>query len=291
MKVLVFGSTGQLGQSLLRFKPEDCEILSPNKHELDFYNGTSLCNYVIKHAPDWIINAAAYTDVNKAEKERSVASDVNHGGPASLAWGCNISGSKLLQISTDYVFDGLSTRPYTTADLPNPLNYYGHTKLKGEQAITDIMRTGSYCILRSSWLYSAVRRNFFKTILDSLIRKKFLSVVNDQIGCPTSVDALSAVCWQIIKTQTMGLYHYSEAPAMSWFDFALKIRALAANSKLFDELGSVDPVSTADYDSMVFRPAYSALDNTELAEAMKLPEQDWEKSLKTVFYDFVLPVN
>lgn len=290
MKVLVFGATGQLGKQLLRWQPADIELLTPSKFELDFYSGSKICDYILQHAPTWVINAAGYTNVDQAETDKTVASTVNHGGPTCLAWACGFTGSKLLHISTDYVFDGTSSNPYEVNDAPNPINYYGHTKLQGERAIQDIMRSSAYCILRSSWLYSPFRHNFFKTVFDSLVRNKDLSIVDDQIGRPTSANALASVCWSIIESDTTGLFHYGEAPAMSWYDFAMNIRGIMERSKLYDKLGSVDPISTEHHGSRALRPAYSALSNIELSKVIALPNESWETSLTNTFYDYILPV-
>jgi dTDP-4-dehydrorhamnose reductase len=231
MKVLVLGASGQLGRHLLRLKPDDVELLTPSRSELNFDNGSKICDYILKHSPEWVINAAAYTNVEKAETDKNEALRANYEGPTCLAWGCGFTDSKLLHVSTDYVFDGTASTPYETDAITNPLNYYGHSKLQGERAIQDIMHTDSYCILRTSWIYSEFRKNFFKTIFDSLVRNKNLSIVDDQLGRPTSVNALASVCWSIVESNTTGLFHYGEAPAMSWYEFALKIKHIMITNK------------------------------------------------------------
>ena len=291
MKVLVLGASGQLGRHLLRLKPDDVELLTPSRSELNFDNGSKICDYILKHSPEWVINAAAYTNVEKAETDKNEALRANYEGPTCLAWGCGFTGSKLLHVSTDYVFDGTASTPYETDAITNPLNYYGHSKLQGERAIQDIMHTDSYCILRTSWIYSEFRKNFFKTIFDSLVRGKNLSVINDQIGRPTSAAALAAVCWGLVEANASGLFHYGEAPAMSWYDFAVSIRGIMEKSKLYDTLGTVETTTTEDYGSKILRPAYSVLSNIKLSNVIALPKESWEQNLSNTFYNYILPVD
>jgi dTDP-4-dehydrorhamnose reductase len=290
MKVLVFGASGQLGKHLLRSKPNDVELLIPSRFELDFYDGSKICDYVLQHEPTWVINAAAYTNVDQAETDKNAALTINHGGPTCLAWACGFTGSKLLHISTDYVFDGTASTPYETDASPNPLNYYGHTKLQGERAIQDIMQSTAYCILRTSWIYSEFRKNFFKTIFDSLVRGKDLSIINDQIGRPTSAAALALVCWRLVEANANGLFHYGEAPAMSWYDFAVNIRNVMQKSKLYTTLGTVEPTTTEDYGSLILRPAFSVLSNIKLSNVIEFPADSWEQNLSSTFYNYILPI-
>lgn len=290
MKVVIFGATGQLGKHLLRLKPDNIELLTPSRAELDFDTGSKICDYILNHAPTWVINAAAYTDVKQAETDKNAALLANHEGPTCLAWACAFTGAKLLHISTDYVFDGTASQPYEPDAVTNPLNYYGHSKLQGELAIRDIMPVTDYCILRTSWVYSEFRKNFFKTIFDSLVRGKDLSIINDQIGRPTSAAALASVCWSLVESNAAGLFHFGEAPAMSWYDFAVHIRDVMVKSNLYTTLGTVDSTTTEDYGSPILRPAYSVLSNIMLSKVIALPTESWESNLSNTFYNYILPV-
>lgn len=287
MKILLFGASGQLGRFLQREKPRDVELITPSRNEVNFASGNLLCDFIIKESPDWVINAAAYTDVEKAEEERLFATDLNHGGPSCIAWACQFTGSKLLHISTDYVFDGTAIHPYEPSDAPNPINYYGYTKLRGEQAIADILSPSSFCILRTSWLYSAFRKNFFASVFKKLLFDKDFNVVNDQFGRPTSAICLAKVCWQIVLRGITGVHHFAEAPSMSRHAFALKIRSIAETTCVGDSLSSVLAVPSTEYKTRALRPRYSVLANSISLDELGLGDNDWEKNIETTIYDFV----
>jgi dTDP-4-dehydrorhamnose reductase len=287
MRILLFGASGQLGRFLQKTKPNGVELITPSRAEVNFTAGNTLCDFIINQSPDWVINAAAYTDVDKAEEERLFASDINHGGPSCIAWACQFSNSKLLHISTDYVFDGSAIRPYELDDSPCPVNYYGYTKLRGEQAIADILSSTPFCILRTSWLYSAFRKNFFVSVFKKLLFDRDFEVVNDQYGRPTSAICLAKVCWQIVLRDITGLHHFAEAPSMSRHAFALKIRSAAETTCVGDSLSRVMGVPSRKYKTRALRPMYSVLSNSISLDELGLGDNDWEKNIEAAVYDYV----
>ena len=284
MKVIVFGSTGQLGYWLGKTKPTEIEALTPSRREIDFCDGNSVCEYILENEPDWVINAAAYTNVDAAETDDVVCSVINSHSPACLAWGTQLTNSKLLHISTDYIFDGAASSPYKISDTPNPINHYGYSKLEGEKSITNILDDDLYCILRTSGLYSHRRSNFFLSVFEKLMLNKPFSVVNDQITKFTSARALAEICWRVVLNDITGTHHYVETPEMSRFDFASVIRDKIAEKGIASSLSEIIPVSTKDVPSAATRPLYSVLDNTLLRSDFDLESDVWERNLLHVFY-------
>lgn len=284
MVVLVTGAGGQLGQSL--------QFIAPNYPEISFhfYDSTALniadlehCKTVFsKVKPDFCINAAAYTAVDKAETETEKAHLINVIGAENLAKSCKDSNTVLLHVSTDFVFDGNATKPYTEEDVPNPTGVYGQTKLDGEKAIQKIWE--KHFIVRTSWVYSQFGNNFMKTMLRLGAEKDSLSVVNDQIGTPTNaVDLAEVLVKMILFTEkqssknNFGIYNFSNEGQCSWYDFAKKIFEI---NKIEIDL---HPIPTSSYPTPAKRPGFSVLDKSkikavfgsEISEDIK----DWEKMI------------
>lgn len=254
MRVLITGSNGQVGQALKSISKEyfGIDFLFLNSTLLDI-TSLSQCREVFsKTQPDYCINLAAYTAVDKAEDEVEKAYLVNAEGVKCLAQTCRENGVILIQISTDFVFDGNKRTPYTIMDEPNPINVYGSSKLKGEEYIKDIL--DKYYIVRTSWIYSEFGNNFKRTMLRLGETKKEISVVNDQIGCPTDAVDLSQFLMRLIQDKKpFGVYHYSGEKVCSWYEFAVSI---------FEEAGigiQVNAIGSEEFAAKAKRPKYSVL--------------------------------
>lgn len=283
MVVLVTGSSGQLGQSL--------QYIASNHKAIQFVfcpsavldiTDLSQCHTVFKkYQPQYCINAAAYTAVDKAETESEKARAINLTGAKNIAEVCKANNTVLLHISTDFVFDGTKNSPYNESDIPNPTGVYGKTKLEGEQAIQQTWE--KHYIVRTSWVYSPFGHNFMKTMLRLASERESISVVNDQIGTPTNAIDLADVLVQIIltvnrqpTTDNFGIYHFSNEGQCSWYDFAKKIFEI---HKININLQSIP---TSDFPTPAKRPSYSVLDKTKIKAFFGMKIKDWEESFKTV---------
>ncbi|CAM4164460.1 dTDP-4-dehydrorhamnose reductase [Flavobacterium antarcticum] len=279
MVVLVTGASGQLGQALQSIANQYAEI------EFQFYTSSELditnlenCKTIFAEArPDFCINAAAYTAVDKAESEPEKARVINVEGPRNLAIVCKEFGVVLLHISTDFIFDGAATKPYTEEDSPNPTGVYGQTKLEGEKAIQEIWE--KHFIIRTSWVYSEFGNNFLKTMLRLGSERDALSVVNDQIGTPTNAVDLAKALLKIIKScddefisaSHYGVYNFSNEGQCSWYDFAKKIFEI--NNINID----LQPIPTSNYPTPAKRPAYSVLDKSKIKRIFGVEVREWEE--------------
>ncbi len=274
MKVLVFGSNGQLGKETTKQFKEKYELILKDIPFLDITNYQSVEDLISETIPDVVINAAAYTNVEKAEDDVETAFQVNAIGAQNIALVCRKLQIKLMHISTDYVFDGTTNVAYEEFDAPNPLSVYGKSKLWGEKLVEQV--GGKYFILRTSWLYGD-GQNFIRTMLKLAEQRDHLTVVADQYGTPTYTKDLVWVIERLIKTEFYGLYHASNQGSCTWCDFARKIFEFAGKSV------SVDPVSTAEYVVKAKRPQYSVMTN----KMLKLRGMDimrpWEDALQDYF--------
>lgn len=275
MVVLVTGAGGQLGQAIKSLQLKHSEIIFyfVGSAQLDITDKQNIVNYFENKKIDFCINAAAYTAVDKAESEPERAFLINVTGAKNLAEVCRDFDCTLLHISTDFVFDGKKTSPYTEKDLPNPINVYGKTKLAGEQTIQDIWH--KHFIIRTSWLYSKFGNNFMKTMLRLAQERTSLSVVNDQIGTPTNtVDLVDTLLKIIISGKdNYGIYNFSNQGEASWYDFARKI--FDVNNVSIN----LAPIPTSAYHTPAKRPKYSVLDKNKIKEVFNLEIKDWKKSL------------
>lgn len=276
INVLVTGSNGQLGNCLkdLTTNDENFNFIYTDFQELDITNLIAVKQFFSSKKINYCINCAAYTAVDKAESEPDVAYNINVLGAKNLALACKINQATLIHISTDFVFDGKKTTPYTELDATNPISVYGKTKLEGELAIQNILT--NYFILRTSWLYSEHGNNFMKTMLKLGKERDELSVVNDQIGTPTYAGDLAKVIIDIIKAskKTYGLYHFSNEGALSWYDFA---KAIFNESCL---PVNVKPTHTDAYKTVATRPKFSVLDKSKIKNDLQIQIPFWKDSLK-----------
>lgn len=286
MVVLVTGAGGQLGQSIqfIAGNFPHIQFVFCSSTDLDITNLEN-CEQVFNESkPHFCINAAAYTAVDKAETEAEKAHSINVIGPKNLAEVCKKHKTVLLHISTDFVFDGIKTQPYSEEDTTNPKSVYGQTKLEGEKAIQEIFDT--YFIIRTSWVYSQFGNNFMKTMLRLGRERDTLSVVNDQIGTPTNAVDLAEVLIKIIllsslsfgegRAEAFGIYNFSNEGSCSWFDFAKKI--LEINQINID----LQPIPTTSYPTPAKRPNYSVLDKSKIKSTFGIEIKSWEETLQTV---------
>ena len=286
MKILLTGTGGQLGQALRESKPDAVELIATTRQELDL-SDTEACRLAVqKYQPDWVLNAGAYTAVDRAESEPALAHAINAGAPAAFAHELDRQGGRLLQVSTDFVFDGQQGSPYQVDQPTTPLAVYGQSKAAGEQAIQRIFGRNNPqgVILRTSWVVGPVGRNFALTMLRLHNEREQLGVVADQVGCPSSTLNLAAACWKTIligsELPLPPILHWSDAGAASWYDVAVAIGELGHSLGLVDAPAKVNPITTADYPTPASRPNYSLLDCTTTRAALQLDGQHWQEALK-----------
>jgi dTDP-4-dehydrorhamnose reductase len=287
MKVLLTGAAGQLGRALIASTPPGVELVACSRAELDLANPKACRAAVQAQRPDWVLNAGAYTAVDKAESEPELAQAVNAGAPAAFAQALAETGGRLLQVSTDFVFNGLQGSPYRPEQGLDPLGVYGASKAAGEAAALPL--AGSR-VLRTSWVYGPVGHNFCRTMLRLHREREQLGVVADQVGCPTSTATLSAACWRAIgvglepatEAALPRILHWSDAGVASWYDFAVAIGELGVVAGLLERAARVLPLTTADYPTPAQRPSYSLLDCSSSRSALGLEPVHWRAALAEV---------
>lgn len=274
--MLIFGRTGQVATELARLRP-DATFLG--RDSVDLTTPGACADAIRAHAPEVVINAAAFTGVDKAEEDEDTARLINAEAPAAMARACAEMGVPLIHISTDYVFDGSGTTPWRPGDAPAPLGAYGRTKLEGEEAVRDT--AGTHAILRTAWVFSAHGGNFVKSMLRLSETKNALSIVDDQVGGPTPADAISRACLTIAERlgadpALTGTYHFAGAPETSWKGFAEAIFARA------DRQVAVTGIPTAEYPTPAARPLNSRLDCGSTEAAFGIAQPDWRAGLDRV---------
>jgi dTDP-4-dehydrorhamnose reductase len=284
MKLLMLGAGGQVGRELCRLAwPAGCELAAFGHDGVDITQREAVFAAVARERPDIVINAAAYTAVDRAETEREAAWAGNCAGPANLAAACCVAGIPLIHISTDYVFDGSKTGPYREDDPVKPLGVYGESKEAGERAVREALTR--HVILRTAWVYSAHGNNFVKTMLRLAGDRPVLRVVADQIGSPTSAADIAAAIGTIVQrlgagNTDWGTYHFAGARAVTWHGFAEAIFELAAPWR--GPPPTVEAITTADYPTPARRPANSVLDCTRIGEAFGILPRPWREALADV---------
>jgi dTDP-4-dehydrorhamnose reductase len=274
--VRVTGKDGQLAQCIKSIAPEypDLNFVFKSSSELDITNYNHIDSVFKSSEPfDYCINCAAYTAVDKAEAETQRAYDVNVLGSKNIAEACRNYNITLIHISTDFVFDGDTSQPYTEASATNPLGVYGDTKLKGEQAIAKELT--KYFIIRTSWLYSEYGNNFLKTMLRLASERDEISVVSDQIGSPTYAKDLAEAILKLIeiKNKSYGLYHYSNEGSISWYGFAKEIFRITNNDI------RLNTIETKDYPTPATRPKYSILNTSKIRNTLNIHIPNWKDGL------------
>lgn len=283
IKVLISGANGQLGWELQRTAPEGMAITACTSAELDISNGQQVADVLARLAPDVIINAAAYTAVDKAESETKRAFAVNRDGVVNLAAAGVDIGARVIHLSTDFVFDGLQSHPYLPNDKPNPTGVYGASKLAGERLL--LQKDPNCAIIRTAWVYSAHGNNFVKTMLRLMAERDELGVVADQIGTPTWANGLAQALWRIMDKGLAGIYNWTDAGVASWYDFACAIQEEALALGLLQKSVPIRPLRTADYPTPAHRPPYSVLDKSSLWGKLGAAAPHWRVGLKKMLLE------
>ncbi len=266
MKVLITGATGQVGRALVDSSPEATHLSSMSRQQLDIGDAEAVGSCVRELRPEIIINAAAYTAVDRAEAEADLARRINTEGARNLATAARDVGARLIHISTDFVFGGNSSTPYRPDSPTGPLNVYGLTKRDGEDAVRKVLPEGSV-VLRTAWVYSAVGSNFVKTMLRIMRATGSVRVVADQIGTPTAARSVADAIWALTaRPQVSGVHHWTDAGVASWYDFAVAVAEEAAQLRLVSPSVTVTPIPTSQYPTPALRPKFSVLDTSSLAE-------------------------
>ena len=274
-RIIVTGANGQLGKEIEsasnRF--DKLEFSFHTRETLSIGDEAAVRRIFNEYQPDFCINCAAYTAVDKAESEKEEAIAINADAVGSLARESKRTGAKFLHLSTDYVFDGTGSIPYTEDDAPNPMTVYGASKLAGERMA--IAENDGSIVIRTSWVYSEFGKNFVKTMLRLMNEKEEIGVVNDQRGCPTYANDLAVALLQIIDSGNWvpGIYHYCNDGVITWHQFAEAIREISGSKCL------VKPISSGEFKTAAKRPAYSALNNQKVQQVFGVSTGEWRKSL------------
>lgn len=276
-KILVIGSNGQLGNCIRKIAPDfenNYEFIFTDSQTLDITDDNQVNDFFYDNKPDFCINASAYTAVDLAEKETEKAFAVNAEGVGYLAQACADHKTILIHISTDYVFDGETNLCYSEDDFTNPIGVYGESKRQGEELALEI--NPKTIILRTSWLYSEFNKNFVKTMLNLFSQKEELGIVADQFGQPTNANDLAEAIMQIIESpqKTFGIFHFSNYPETTWFEFAKKIAEFSKSSVKLNAL------TTEQYPTPAKRPKRSTMCLDKIEETYKIEPKHWENSLE-----------
>jgi dTDP-4-dehydrorhamnose reductase len=281
VKVLVTGAGGQAGTELQRTAPKHVDLVCADSKRIDLTNPAQIEAVVREIAPNLIINAAAYTAVDKAESERERAYAVNAAGIGHLAAAAHATGARLIHISTDFVFDGMKSTPYLPSDPTNPLGVYGASKREGERLVSE-RSSGTALIVRTAWLYSPHGNNFAKTMLRLMRERDQVGVVADQTGTPTSARSLAEALWAAAERPALtGIYHWSDAGVASWYDFAVAIQEEALSIGFLSRPIPIRPIRTEDYPTPARRPGYSVLDKTATWADFGIDGKHWRACLRT----------
>jgi dTDP-4-dehydrorhamnose reductase len=287
MKILLIGSGGQLGWELCRTCPEGMDLVAVDYPEIDLSDGHSVDRLVSEIRPDWVINAAAYTAVDKAESEPEKAQAVNVDGVRTLALAISRIQGRLVHISTDFVFDGEHGCAYEPDAPCSPLGVYGRTKREGEMEALAVLPERTL-IFRTAWLYSSHGANFVKTMLRLMSERDCLNVVDDQIGTPTWAHGLAMTIWKGIKQDITGCYHWTDAGVASWYDFAVAIRDEAVVCGLLDHAIPVCPIPSSAYPTPARRPAFSVLSKTSTWDDFDIQPVHWREHLRYMLQELCL---
>ena len=286
MTILLIGGNGQLGLCLQReLKHSKYSYVVKSSEELNITDSNAVNICVQEISPTAIINAAAFTNVDQCEISKDLAMNVNKDGTKNLAKACKDKNIPLIHISTDYVFDGTSSKPYVPEDSVNPATIYGMSKLAGEAEILDHCKT--YMIIRTSWLFSEFGKNFLKTILKIGQEREYIDVVADQIGTPTYAGDLAKVILVALSvlsenTNASGIYHYAGEHPCSWHKFATSIFDSAIAVGYVSEAPTIKPVTTSSYPTLAPRPSYSVLDSSKFCNLLNVNPSNWKASLENV---------
>ena len=284
-KVVVLGAGGQLGRELTRTAPANWQCVALTRRELDVGEPAALLQRLADIEPRLVINAAAYTAVDRAESEVAEALRINAEAPAHVAAACRELGARLVHVSTDFVFDGKSSVPYAPQAPTSPLGEYGRSKLLGEEAVQRALPDA--LIMRTAWVYSVFGANFVKTMLRLMAEREQLSVVADQVGTPTWARGLADALWMVADREGLtGIYHWTDAGVCSWYDFAVAIGEEALALGILSRPVDVRPIPGADYPTPAVRPNYSVLDKGSSWRDLALEGRHWRSQLRAMLTEY-----
>jgi dTDP-4-dehydrorhamnose reductase len=283
VRALISGASGQLGRALLAAAPDGVQLQALTHKQLDISDLTAVQAQVNQFQPDVIINAAAYTQVDKAESDVAAAERGNSEGPRNLATALlQLPTARLIQVSTDFVFDGSSATSYKPDSMPAPLGVYGLTKLAGELAVSEVLADRAL-IIRTGWVYDASGKNFLRTMLRLMQERGAVRVVADQIGTPTCAHSLADLLWGFATQPPLsGVYHWTDAGVASWYDFAMAIAEEAVALGMLTTMPKIAPIATHEYPTPARRPAFSVLDKSASYAALGLEPVHWRVRLREV---------
>lgn len=283
MKVLITGANGQLGYALQKtsrelFAEQSLEVIALTRADMDLSQPQTVSSVLDAFIPDTVINAAAYTAVDKAEAEHSLAQKINADAVQQMAMWCEKNRKTLLHVSTDFVFDGQKSSPYDTDDQTNPTSVYGQTKQQGEVfALSECENT---YIVRTGWVYGEHGANFVKTILRLAKEREHLGIVSDQIGTPTYAIHLAQMLWQLVlQKPSQKIWNFSDAGVASWYDFAIAIVNEAEIIGLLDRKPIIKPIASSDYPTPAQRPTFSVLNKKNTWDALSITPVHWQDAL------------
>lgn len=279
MKALVLGASGQLGRALSATAPSGIAVTALDRAGCDLAQPDRIEAAVRDHAPDIVINAAAYTAVDRAASEPDLAQALNAVAPGIVAAAARALGARTIHVSTDFVFPGDVARPLRPDDPVGPTGVYGVSKLEGERAVASA--DPEALIVRTAWVYDAQGANFVRTMLRLMRERGRVGVVSDQIGTPTYAASLAEALWGLAATGASGVHHYTDAGVASWYDFAVAIAEEGVAAGLLDQQPIVLPIETSDYPTPAKRPAYSLLDKSETWALLGKPAPHWRVNLRT----------
>jgi dTDP-4-dehydrorhamnose reductase len=286
IRALITGARGQLGRALVASAPGGVAVAALGHAELDIGSRDAVSEAIASVRPQVVINAAAYTAVDRAESDAEEAKRVNTDGVRNLAAAVRgIAGARLVHVSTNFVFDGRASTPYLPEAPPAPLSVYGDSKRGGELAALAELAERAV-VVRTAWLYSGSGRNFVRKMLDAMAERAEVSVVADQVGTPTATRSFAAALWRCATSpKIQGLKHWTDAGVASWYDFACAIAEEAAALGLLRRAATVRPVATADWPTAAKRPAYGVLDTRSTIAALTLTPRHWRVELREVLQE------
>lgn len=279
MKALILGAGGQVGRALIDTAPAAVELVPLGRQDCDAGDRAAVERAVAAAVPGLVLNAAAYTAVDRAESEPEAAARLNAEAPGWIAAVARSAGARFVHISTDFVFDGTSGTPYGPEHPTHPQSVYGRTKRDGELAVQ--AADPAALIVRTAWVYAAQGSNFVRTMLRLMGERDRLTIVADQVGTPTHAASLADALWRLAAAGASGIHHYTDAGVASWYDFAVAIHEEALEAGLLGRPTLIVPIATADYPTPARRPAYSVLDKSATWAALGAPAPHWRASLRT----------
>lgn len=278
MKILVTGSTGQLGYEVFNMlRAGDVDVTGIDSKALDYCQPHQVRDWVAAFKPDWVINCAAYTNVDLAEQEREKAFTINRDAVQALAEAVRHCNGRLLHISTDYVFDGRQSQPYSEEDKPNPLGVYGQSKLAGDEVVLDVLPKAA--IVRTGWLFGVHGNNFVKTILNLAAEKDEIRVIDDQLGSPTWTKDMAGVICYLVNADASGVYNFTDEGVASWYDLAYAVVTIAERIGYPVKASHVRPIPASEYTALAERPRYSVLSKRKIRGVIDYDIPHWRESL------------